>query len=1521
MRIRKAISILLAVALLLSSSTFTVFASGVQASSTELKPSSIGLKLDKTSAKTGETITATLDINNISGFAGYQVNMKYDPAVLEPVTSKGVKYSSATMPESGTILNNTDYSLFSRALNDLTAGTLNIGKAYTDVQYYKDCGIAESNGSIAIIRFKVLQEKPTSVLFENSPYLMPNGKLGTILFDWNGNKTTDYTVVQAGLINSDNQNPVTDSSVSLSFDKASAAVGETVKATLDVKNIENFAGYQINLKYDTDVLQPITSSKSAFIKNTFPTGSTILNNEDYSIFSMASNNIENGILNFTSSYSNLYEYKAGGIAETTGTLAVIEFKVLKEIATTVSFESTATMPNSKNGILLANWDGETINSGYSVIQAGILNEEASKVTDGKVSLDLDKNTAEVGDIINATLKFEDVDDFAGYQVNLTYDPAVLKPVTEAGEDYTNSKMPTDGTLLLNNDFQPYAVADNNLSGGSLNFGKSYINIKDYKAAGKAETSGTAAVVKFKVLQKKPAAILFSNSDSMVNGISGTMLFDWNGDRILSGYTVTQPAVINSQTGTDENYITLDLDKTSASVGDIVKATLNVNGITSLGGYQVNLKYDPSVLQPVDASGKAYESNTIPGAGNLINNTEYGIIPVAAHKLSAGILTFGSSYTNLDAFKADGDTKGTGTLAVINFKVLEKKATSITFDNIGSMPNAIIGTMLFDADANRITSGYEVKQPNAINSDVSGDPSNYITIKYGTNYAIPGNIVEAKLIVENIDKLAGYQVNLKYDPQAIEPVTDSGEVYSNNTIPKGGTLLANEDYGFLPLASNDIANGVLNFGKVYTDLETYKASGSSEKSGTLAVIKFKVKQVKPIKITFENSSAMPNGISGTTLMDWDAKRIISGYNVIQPSETDVEVGGGTDHCVQTPPITNTYIPVVTPTSGATDCCTPTNTIIPVTPPTKYISLDFKENAVLLGRTIEATLNVSGIDNLAGYQVNLKYDPKVIAPVTDEGEVYGNKTLPKDGSLLVNEDYGILPVVSNDTVNGILNFGKSYTNLEAYRSGKPENSGSLAVIKFKVLSVKPIKITFENTSSMPNGISGTMLFDWNSNRLSSGYTVKQPDSESIDVSGGTDHCVKTPSPSITPVSTPTAIVTPVVTPTTKVTPVVSSVPTSTVIPSSQPGTITIELDKTTAKVNDTINATVKVSNMNNLAGYQLNLKYDPKVLQPITPSNVAYTNSSIPSSGTILNNSDYGVIPAASHNTTLGYLNFGKLYTNLEDYKSAGDPENTGSLAVITFKVLSESATSIKLENSSSMPTGKSGTMLFNWDGNRITSEYQVIQPEVINSNSTATTPVATPVNTPAATPVTTATIPTPAATPTTTTTTVPSTSSSYITLDFDKTTANVGETIKATLKINKISKFMGYQVNLAYDPDVLQPVKPSGDLYKNSTIPSSGELLDNSDFGALNAVSHNLTKGILNFGKLYSLIDEYRASGIAEETGTLAVIEFKVLKPTTTTVKFENSASMPSGLNGTILFDWDGNRINSGYSVIQPNEIN
>ena len=173
-------------------------------------------------------------------------------------------------------------------------------------------------------------------------------------------------------------------------------------------------------------------------------------------------------------------------------------------------------------------------------------------------------------------------------------------------------------------------------------------------------------------------------------------------------------------------------------------------------------------------------------------------------------------------------------------------------------------------------------------------------------------------------------------------------------------------------------------------------------------------------------------------------------------------------------------------------------------------------------------------------------------------------------------------------------------------------------------------------------------------------------------------------------------------------------------------------------------------------------------------------------------------------------------------------------------------------------------------------------------------------------------PTPTATPT---------GDSYITIDLDKTSVKVGDIIKASVRVNDISNFSGYQVNIKYDPEVLQAVNPNTGLeYTTNSLPLNGDILTNVDYSPVLKADNKVNNGILNFAKGYAGLDAYKSGNSPEESGTVLVVGFKVLQAKDTNIKFEDSASMPNGITGTMLFNWDGDRIQSGYSVIQPATI-
>lgn len=192
---KRVITLLAAVGLLITSvPVMNVFAADEKGSLT--------LSVDKAIADQGEIITATLSIKNIKNFAGYQANIKFDPTVLKPVIPFGadlLPYQNLTAVEPGTLLANTKFSPVDVVFHDLDIGILSFGRSYLQLASYRNSGSIETTGSIAEIKFKVLRSIPTEIYFKNTN-ILPNGFLGTALFNYNAEQTTYYDIIQPGII-------------------------------------------------------------------------------------------------------------------------------------------------------------------------------------------------------------------------------------------------------------------------------------------------------------------------------------------------------------------------------------------------------------------------------------------------------------------------------------------------------------------------------------------------------------------------------------------------------------------------------------------------------------------------------------------------------------------------------------------------------------------------------------------------------------------------------------------------------------------------------------------------------------------------------------------------------------------------------------------------------------------------------------------------------------------------------------------------------------------------------------------------------------------------------------------------------------------------------------------------------------------------------------------------------------------------------------------------------------------------
>ena len=176
----------------------------------------------------------------------------------------------------------------------------------------------------------------------------------------------------------------------------------------------------------------------------------------------------------------------------------------------------------------------------SCFSAGFVQADASP----SIELVFDSLKGKPGDILVATIKVNNLKNFAGYQVNISYDRNVLKPVDpETGKDYNSTTPLVGGTVLTNKKYGPTPLAVHDLKSGTLNFSNIYIYLDRYKESGSPEETGIIGKIGFKVIDVRNTRVKFLDSITMPDAITGTYLFDWDGNTI-SGYDVIQPDKID-----------------------------------------------------------------------------------------------------------------------------------------------------------------------------------------------------------------------------------------------------------------------------------------------------------------------------------------------------------------------------------------------------------------------------------------------------------------------------------------------------------------------------------------------------------------------------------------------------------------------------------------------------------------------------------------------------------------------------------------------------------------------------------------------------------------------------------------------------------------------------------------------------------------------------------------------------------------------------------------------------------------
>ncbi|TYQ15501.1 UNVERIFIED_CONTAM: RHS repeat-associated protein [Acetivibrio alkalicellulosi] len=169
----------------------------------------------------------------------------------------------------------------------------------------------------------------------------------------------------------------------------------------------------------------------------------------------------------------------------------------------------------------------------------------------------------------------------------------------------------------------------------------------------------------------------------------------------------------------------------------------------------------------------------------------------------------------------------------------------------------------------------------------------------------------------------------------------------------------------------------------------------------------------------------------------------------------------------------------------------------------------------------------------------------------------------------------------------------------------------------------------------------------------------------------------------------------------------------------GIVWVELDKATASVGEIITAQVKISDIPQFAGYELNLIYDKNLIRPVKDDLTPYTNRTMPSDRNVIINESFNPITFVNHDIERGYIGFGVTYSSLEAYRNAGIIETGDTLGIIKFEVLEENLIEIKVEDFK-LPSSN-GVKFFDVYGSEIMDSHIVEQPPTVNQHLLVYTP--------------------------------------------------------------------------------------------------------------------------------------------------------------------------------------------------------
>ena len=332
-----------------------------------------------------------------------------------------------------------------------------------------------------------------------------------------------------------------------------------------------------------------------------------------------------------------------------------------------------TLKNGTNTLLIAVYERGGGWSGFFGFETGT--DYTVIPADARFSLSTETTRFAIGDTFTLYLNTKGVDDLAGWQSDIIFDPAILK---------ANSVK--DGNFLRQGGGRTHFLqgAIDNTEGRITGVGSARIS------EGGADGDGTLLSVTFTA--KAAGETRVALREFQAGSSTGKAMPSASPDITI---TVGDPSTLD----VSDTAFSLSTDTTSVYLDDTFTLRLSAKDVADLAGWQSDVAFDPAVLEAVEVSEgdflKAEDVNIFFGPGTIDNTT--------------------GKITNVSTARFKGGVSGTGTLLSITFMAKAVGETRVTFSNFyaGSSSTEVI-------PSNSLEITITVEESAFLTSDVNRD---------------------------------------------------------------------------------------------------------------------------------------------------------------------------------------------------------------------------------------------------------------------------------------------------------------------------------------------------------------------------------------------------------------------------------------------------------------------------------------------------------------------------------------------------------------------------------------------------------------------------------------------------------------------------------------------------------------------------------------------------------------------------------------------------------------------------------